>query len=89
AGDYAIMKPARELLFSVVSREEKYKSKNFIDTAILRTGDTISSWLYNGVKILGAGGTAIPAISMAIGCAWCVVAFWLGNQYKQRQKDQS
>ena len=89
AGDYAIMKPARELLFSVVSREEKYKSKNFIDTAILRTGDTISSWLYNGVKILGAGGTAIPAISMAIGCAWCVVAFWLGNQYKKRQKDQS
>ncbi len=89
AGDYAIMKPARELLFSVVSREEKYKSKNFIDTAILRTGDTISSWLYNGVKVLGAGGAAIPAISVGLGCAWCLVAYSLGNQFKTRQQSQA
>ncbi|MEO0367698.1 MAG: Npt1/Npt2 family nucleotide transporter [Pseudomonadota bacterium] len=84
SGDYAIMKPAREMLFSVVSREEKYKSKNFIDTAILRTGDTISGWLYAGLKALGGAGGFIPAISMAMGAAWCVVAFWLGSEYRRK-----
>ena len=84
SGDYAIMKPVREMLFSVVSREEKYKSKNFIDTAILRTGDTISSWLYNGLKALGGAGAAVPAVSMVLGMAWCGVAYWLGREYKNR-----
>ena len=78
------MKPVREMLFSVVSREEKYKSKNFIDTAILRTGDTISSWLYNGLKALGGAGAAVPAVSMVLGMAWCGVAYWLGREYKNR-----
>ena len=84
SGDYAIMKPVREMLFSVVSRAEKYKSKNFIDTAILRTGDTISSWLYNGLKALGGAGAAVPAVSMVLGMAWCGVAYWLGREYKNR-----
>lgn len=84
SGDYAIMKPTREMLFSVVSREEKYKAKNFIDTAILRTGDTASSWLYTGAKALGAAGTTIPAIGVVLGMAWCAVAWWLGTQFNHK-----
>lgn len=84
SGDYAIMKPTREMLFSVVNREEKYKAKNFIDTAILRSGDTASSFLYTGAKALGAAGSAIPMIGVGLGIAWCSIGFWLGSKYVQR-----
>ncbi|NOU09088.1 MAG: MFS transporter, partial [Nitrospira sp.] len=53
-GEYALSKPAREVLFTVVSREEKYKAKNFIDTAISRGGDASTGWLVTGVRALGA-----------------------------------
>ena len=86
SGDYAIMKPAREMLFSVVTREEKYKAKNFIDTAVLRSGNTSSAWLYAGVKGLGASAAGIAAVSLTLGAAWCVVAYWLGGQYAKRSE---
>lgn len=89
AGDYAIMKPAREMLFSVVSREEKYRSKNFIDTAILRTGDTTGAWLLAGARALGASATAIPLIGVGMGIAWCSVAYWLGTQYNRLSGEDS
>lgn len=81
SGDYAIMKPTREMLFSVVSREEKYKAKNFIDTAVLRTGNTSSAWLFAGIKSMGAGAATVTGISLALGVAWCVIAFWLGGKF--------
>lgn len=83
AGDYAIMKPAREMLFTILGREEKYKAKNFIDTAVLRSGDAFSAWCYTGVKALG-GAPAIALIGVALGIAWTAVAFWLGKQYESR-----
>ena len=89
AGDYAIMKPAREMLFSVVSREEKYRCKNFIDTAILRSGDTTGAWLLTGAKALGASASAIPLIGVAMGVAWCSVAYWLGTQYNSLSGEQA
>lgn len=84
AGDYSIMKPAREMLFSVVSREEKYKAKNFIDTAILRTGNNTSAWAYTGLKSMGAAGASMAGISVALGIAWCATAFWLGGQFNHK-----
>lgn len=81
SGDYAIMKPAREMLFSVVSREEKYKAKNFIDTAVLRTGNTSSAWLFAGIRALGAGSATIGGISLALGVAWCAVAYWVAGRF--------
>lgn len=84
AGDYAIMKPTREMLFSVVSREEKYKAKNVIDTAILRTGNTTSALAYTALRSAGVAGTGIAGISLALGAAWCAVTWWLGSQFQQR-----
>ncbi|NNC98808.1 MAG: MFS transporter [Gammaproteobacteria bacterium] len=86
SGDYAIMKPAREMLFSVVSREEKYKAKNFIDTAILRTGNTGSAWIYAGIKSAGAGAAGLAGISLLLGTTWCAVAYWLGGQFTRKTK---
>jgi len=85
AGDYSIMKPAREMLFSVVSREEKYKAKNFIDTAILRGGNATSALAYTGVKTAGVAGSGIAGISLALGFAWCATAFWLGGQFNKKK----
>lgn len=87
SGDYSIMKPAREMLFSVVSREEKYKAKNFIDTAILRGGDAASAHIYTGIKAAGVGSLGFAGISLALGVAWCATAFWLGSQFNKKQKE--
>jgi len=89
SGDYSIMKPTREMLFSVVSREEKYKAKNVIDTAILRTGNTGSAWAYTGLKALGAGAAGITGISLALGLAWCATAYWLGHVFNQKKHQHS
>ena len=86
AGDYAIMKPTREMLFSVVSREEKYKAKNFIDTAILRTGNTTSALAYSGLRSIGIAGAGIAGISLALGAAWCAVSWWLGSQFQRKSR---
>jgi AAA family ATP:ADP antiporter len=62
AGEFALAKPAREVLFTVVAREEKYKAKNVIDTAVYRGGDMLSSWLVAALRGLGLG---LPALSFA------------------------
>ena len=87
AADYAIARPAREMLFTVLTREAKYKSKNFIDTVVFRGGDTASGWVYAALKGLGLGlaGLAVAAIPGAI--LWLAVGLWLGRQHA-RLRDQ-
>lgn len=87
SGDYAIMKPAREMLFTVLSREEKYKAKNFIDTAILRGGNAASALAYYGVRTSGVTAGGIAGISLILGISWCAIAFWLGGQYNSKKNN--
>jgi AAA family ATP:ADP antiporter len=75
ASDYAIIRPVREILFTVVSREEKYKAKNFIDTVVFRGGDAAAGWLVSAIQALGAttGHVALlatPLAGLAAGVAW-------------------
>jgi AAA family ATP:ADP antiporter len=79
AADYAIARPAREMLFTVLTREAKYKSKNFIDTVVFRGGDAASGWGYAALKglDLGIAGLAAAAIPGAI--LWLAVGLWLGR----------
>jgi len=83
AADYAIARPAREMLFTVVGREQKYKSKNFIDTVVFRGGDAASGWIYAALKSLGLGlaGFAIIAIPGAI--LWLALGLWLGRRHRR------
>ncbi len=83
AGNYAIMRPAREMLYVVLSREEKYKAKNFIDTVVYRTGDAISAWVYAGMRSLGLGLSAIALIAVPLALVWAWIAFGLGKQQKR------
>ena len=59
AGRYGMTKPAREVLFTVVSREEKYKSKAFIDAGVYRGGDLVSGWIYAGLAWVGQRQTRV------------------------------
>lgn len=91
-GEYAIAKPAREVLFTVLSRENKYKAKNFIDTAVSRGGDAMTGWIVNGVKSLGITATHIAWILIPLACLWAWLGWSLANQEKLKQmanmKDQ-
>ncbi|NNK64523.1 MAG: MFS transporter, partial [Gemmatimonadetes bacterium] len=73
-------KPAREVLFTVVSREEKYKSKAFIDAAVYRGGDLVSGWVYAGAAAVGLtiGSMALLAAPMA--AIWAIMAIRLGRR---------
>jgi AAA family ATP:ADP antiporter len=83
-GEYALSKPAREVLFTVVSREEKYKAKNFIDTAISRGGDASTGWLVTGIKVLGATTTHIALACVPLMIAWAWLATVLAREGKRR-----
>ena len=74
-GEFAIAKPAREALFTVVPREARYKAKNFIDTVVYRGGDALSSWVFAG---LGAAAWVASAISVA----WAGLGVYLGLRMK-------
>ena len=74
-GEFAIAKPAREALFTVVPREARYKAKNFIDTVVYRGGDALSGWLFAG---LGAAALLASGIS----AAWAALGLYLGHRMK-------
>ena len=78
--NFAITNPAMEVLFTVVSREDKYKAKSFIETFIYRAGDQIGAWTYAlfAVLGLGLGGAAFAAVPFAL--AWLVLGVWLGRR---------
>lgn len=81
AGNYAIMRPAREMLYVVLSREEKYKAKNFIDTVVYRGGDAASSWVYAAMRSLGLGLSTIAWLAVPLSLLWAWVALRLGQQH--------
>jgi AAA family ATP:ADP antiporter len=83
--DYAITRPCRDSLFTVVSREEKYQAKSLIDTFAYRGGDALSGSLYKGLTGgFGAGPTAIGWLGAGISALWTVLALALGRAFQQR-----
>jgi AAA family ATP:ADP antiporter len=79
-GEYALSKPSREVLFTVLTREEKYKAKNFIDTAISRGGDASTAWIVTGVKALGATTTHIAWALVPLMLVWAWLARFLARR---------
>ena len=79
AAQYGIAGPAREVLFTVISREEKYKAKNFIDTVVSRGGDAVSGWAFAGLMALGLGITGIALAALPLAAGWIAVAFMLAR----------
>jgi AAA family ATP:ADP antiporter len=79
AADYALAKPAREVLFTQVGREAKYKAKLFIDTAAYRGGDTTSAWIFAGLSGLGLGLSGLALVATPVAALWAVFGRLLGR----------
>ncbi len=79
-GRYGLTKPAREVLFTVVAREEKYKSKAFLDAAVYRGGDLVSGWAYAGLAAVGLSVGVIGLVATPLAVAWLVLGVGLGRQ---------
>lgn len=82
AGEFAICKPARETLFNALSLEEKYKAKNFMDTAVYRAGDMTSGWIFTALQ--QQAGLALAGISFVaapLAAAWAALGLWLMRQH--------
>lgn len=86
AGEYALVRPGREMLFTVLPAEAKYKAKSFIDTVVYRGGDALSGWLKRGLDLLGEHPQLAMLIGAALALSWAGVGGWLGR--RQRQLEQ-
>lgn len=80
AGDYAVTRPAREMLWVVLGREEKYKAKSFVDTVVYRGGDAVSAWAYAGLRALGLGLGGIAFLAVPVAGLWAWLAHRLGRR---------
>jgi len=94
AAAYALMRPSRELLFTVLRREDKYKVKSITDTLGYRTGDQLGAWSYGGLHGLGLDLNAISWIAVPATAGWCVLSIWLARKQRaladaQIERDQS
>ena len=96
AGAYALMRPSREILFTVLRREDKYKVKSVTDTLGYRVGDQLGAWSYGGLGANGLGLSlnAISWIAVPVTAGWCVLSLWLARKQRmladaQDKRDRS
>ena len=80
AGNFAFARPSREVLFTVVPREDKYKAKSFIDTVVYRLGDQVGAWSYAGLGMFGLGMNGIAIVAVPISLLWLLNGLWLGRR---------
>jgi len=81
-GEYAMLRPGREMLFTVVDPETKYKAKNVIDTAIYRAGDAVSAWVKTGIDTLSGHASAIALAGALLALGWAWLGWWLGRRHE-------
>lgn len=78
--NFAVARPTREVLFTVIPREDKYKAKSFIDTVIYRSGDQVGAWSYALLSGLGLSVTGIALAAAPLSVVWLLNSFWLGRE---------
>jgi AAA family ATP:ADP antiporter len=80
AGEYAFIRPGREMLFSRVDTETKYKAKNLIDVPVYRGGDALSAQVKAGLESGGLSAAGVALLGAALAAAWAVNGWWLGRR---------
>ena len=84
---FGFSKPTTDMLYSVVTPEEKYKTKNFIDTAVYRAGDVVGILGIRGLFAMGMGIPAISIFMLPYAALWASISLWLGRDYRRRAKE--
>tara|TARA_B100001142_G_scaffold160000_1_gene160277 strand:+ start:4129 stop:5424 length:1296 start_codon:yes stop_codon:yes gene_type:complete len=90
AGNYAITKPGREMLFTLVDNEARYKVKPVIDIVVYRGGDMLTAWFYTFLTAtLGLGLSGVSIIAAAVASLWALTGLYLGKRYKIQRTAES
>ena len=88
SGNYAVTKPGREMLFTVVSDDERYKAKPVIDICVYRGGDMVTAWFHTGLKeVLALSSSGVAVVAAIIAGAWAIVGVYLGRQYEEASSE--
>ena len=88
AGNYAVTRPAREMLFTRVDRETRFKAKPVIDIVAYRGGDMLMAWLFTGLtQGLGLGLAAVAVVGAGIAALWSLVGIYLGRWFEQDETE--
>lgn len=86
AGNYAVSRPAREMLFTAVDREVRFKAKPVIDIVIYRGGDMLNAWAFTGLTAgLGLGMGPVALVGVGIAALWALTGIYLGRQFNAMQ----
>jgi AAA family ATP:ADP antiporter len=86
--EYAIARPSREMLFTVVDQESKYKAKNVVDTVVYRFGDLSAAWAQAGLAAVGIGVIGIALFGAAVSTLWGAIAIALGRRFEREKAGQ-
>jgi AAA family ATP:ADP antiporter len=85
AGNYAITRPGREMLFTAVDRETRFKAKPVIDIVLYRGGDMLTAWAFTLLTTgFGLGLGAVAAVGAVIAACWAGVGIYLGRSFERR-----
>jgi AAA family ATP:ADP antiporter len=81
--NYAVTRPGREVLYTVLPRDQRYKAKNLVDTVIYRAGDQVGAWTMGGLGMVGLSALAIPWLAAPLCVLWALLALWLGRRQRR------
>ncbi len=88
AGNYAVTRPGREMLFTVVDRETRFKAKSVIDIVVYRGGDAATAWVFTALtSVVGLGLGAVAAVGAVLSAVWVAIAVYLGRSYRVRSRE--
>lgn len=83
-GEYACVRPGREMLFAALDAQTKYKAKNFIDTVVYRAGDAASAWVKTLIDSFSNGALVAAVAGAVCAAVWAALGWYLGGQREQR-----
>ncbi|MBB6598731.1 MFS transporter [Luteimonas sp. MC1825] len=83
AGEYAFVRPGREMLYTVVPAEAKYKAKNFNDTVVYRGADAVSGWVKAGIDMVAQQPAVAMVLGTVIALAWSANGAWLARAQRR------
>lgn len=84
--NYAIARPSREVLYTVLAREDKYKAKHLIDTFVYRAGDQAGAWVHAAARGLGLAVTGIAVVAVPLSLLWAAIGLWVGGQQRRIER---
>lgn len=88
-GEYALVRPGREMLYAVLPTQQKYKAKNFIDTVVYRAGDAVSGWVKRAIDVMSESPAVAMIFAAVLAAGWGLCGFFLGRRERALEATRS